>query len=64
MSDSKTTATSMIQSPIRRSSIDMGDMFHKPGNTSYAKKRKLTVDDFEKIKELGSGKYGRVFLVR
>jgi serine/threonine protein kinase len=26
--------------------------------------RKVSVDDFVKIKELGNGKYGRVYLVR
>lgn len=61
--ESKTTM-SMIQSPGRRSSIDMGDMFHKPSSSSYGKKTKFTVDDFDKIRELGSGKYGRVYLVR
>jgi len=54
----------MIQSPARRSSLDLGDVFHKPVWASSYKKRKLTVNDFDKIKELGSGKYGRVFLVR
>ena len=28
------------------------------------KQRKITVDDFIRIKELGNGKYGRVYLVR
>ena len=32
--------------------------------SSRPKQRKITVDDFIRIKELGNGKYGRVYLVR
>jgi serine/threonine protein kinase len=32
--------------------------------SSQAKKKKVTVDDFVRIKELGNGKYGRVYLVK
>lgn len=28
------------------------------------KEKKLSINDFEKIKDLGSGKYGQVFLTR
>ena len=49
-------------SPGRRSSVDLSDLFFKSGNRQP--KKKLSVDDFFKIKELGSGKYGRVYLVR
>lgn len=31
---------------------------------SKQKVRKITVDDFVRIKELGNGKYGRVYLVK
>ena len=31
---------------------------------SKQKARKVTVDDFVRIKELGNGKYGRVYLVK
>lgn len=31
---------------------------------SKPKPRKITVDDFVRIKELGNGKYGRVYLVK
>jgi hypothetical protein len=44
------TTASMIQSPIRRSSLDLGDVFHKPMSASSYKKKKFTVDDFDKIK--------------
>ena len=28
------------------------------------KEKKISIDDFEQIKELGTGKYGHVFLAR
>jgi len=31
---------------------------------SKPKARKVTVDDFTRLKELGNGKYGRVYLVK
>lgn len=31
---------------------------------SKKKEKKITINDFEKIKDLGSGKYGQVFLAR
>ena len=34
------------------------------GKSSLGKKRPITVNDFRKIKELGSGKYGKVSLVQ
>lgn len=34
------------------------------GRVKPPKPRKVTVDDFIRIKELGNGKYGRVYLVR
>lgn len=34
------------------------------GRMKPPKQRKITVDDFIRIKELGNGKYGRVYLVR
>ena len=33
------------------------------GRASRPKPRKISVDVFNKIKELGNGKYGRVYLV-
>lgn len=54
-----------ITSPSRRSSVDLAQ-FYKPLTASSPLKKKKTygLDDFQKIKELGSGKYGRVMLVK
>ena len=34
------------------------------GRSSKPKPRKISVDDFIRIKQLGNGKYGRVYLVK
>jgi hypothetical protein len=55
-----------VTSPNRRSSVDLAQ-FYKPLTNSSSplrKKKIFGVDDFQKIKELGSGKYGRVMLVK
>ncbi len=55
-----------ITSPNRRSSVDLAQ-FYKPltNSSSPLKKKKVfCVDDFQKIKDLGSGKYGKVTLVK
>ena len=61
--DINPTLLNSVNSPNRRSSVDLSDLFFKSGVNKQGRK-KLKVDDFMKIKELGSGKYGRVYLVR
>lgn len=38
--------------------------FQPGGSWGKKKQKKIYLSDFEKIKELGSGKYGQVFLAR
>ena len=46
------------------------DELHDPTNDwvkkswNKKKEKKISIDDFEQIKELGTGKYGHVFLAR
>jgi hypothetical protein len=47
---------------MKKSSLDL-----KPNDwqkQSLGKKKKVAITDFDKIKELGVGKYGKVFLAR
>ena len=44
--------------------VEPTNKFADFGRGSQTKKRKVTVDDFVRIKELGNGKYGRVYLVK
>jgi hypothetical protein len=41
-----------VTSPMRRSSVDLADFFHKPltNSSQQPKKKKFGVDDFIKIK--------------
>lgn len=50
---------------MRKSSVDLTEGWRKQiSPTKKEKKKKFSLKDFEKIKDLGSGKYGQVFLAR
>lgn len=51
---------------MKRSLVVDSSYEHRLGQFPLREKkaRQVSVDDFEKLKELGNGKYGRVYLVR
>ena len=53
----------IVRAKMRTSSFDLGDTWVKPLQKKRTE-RKFTLNDFERINELGTGKYGKVFLVK
>lgn len=48
---------------MRKSSFDPTENWVK-GTSKRKTQKKISLNDFEKIKQLGTGKYGKVFLAR
>ncbi len=47
---------------MKKSSLDLKQNDWQ--KQSLGKKKKVSISDFDKIKQLGAGKYGKVFLAR